>query len=73
MPASGEEVRTVMDRRRFLTMSSGLLAGAFLSACISMEDKDPESKDVEVLPEQVPHRRAGPNVSNKIVLFFGKH
>lgn len=50
----------MMDRRRFLTMSSGLLAGAFLSACVSMEDKDPEPKDVEVPSGQIPESGGAP-------------
>jgi len=43
-----------LNRRRFLTMSSSLLAGAFLSACISMERGEPEPKDVAVEADQVP-------------------
>lgn len=43
-----------LTRRRFLTLSSGLLAGAFLSACMSLGENEPEPKDVEVSADQVP-------------------
>jgi cytochrome b6-f complex iron-sulfur subunit len=43
-----------LNRRRFLTMSSGLLAGAFLSGCMSMERGEREPKDVAVEADQVP-------------------
>jgi cytochrome b6-f complex iron-sulfur subunit len=54
MRASGKEVEMELSRRRFLTMSSGLLAGAFLSACVSMGESDPDPKDVEVSSDEVP-------------------
>ena len=43
-----------LTRRRFLTVSSGLLASAFLSACMSMDDESSEPKEVAVSAEQVP-------------------
>lgn len=43
-----------LTRRRFLTLSSSLLAGAFLSACMSMGSEDDEPKDVEVSANEVP-------------------
>jgi cytochrome b6-f complex iron-sulfur subunit len=43
-----------LTRRRFLVASSGLLAGAFLSACMSMERSASEPKDVEVAANEVP-------------------
>ena len=43
----------MLTRRRFMTMSAGLLAGAMLSACISVEE-EPEPKDVEIPVGEVP-------------------
>jgi cytochrome b6-f complex iron-sulfur subunit len=44
---------TEWTRRRFLTACSGLLASAFLSACIST-DGEPEPKDITIAPGDIP-------------------
>lgn len=54
---------TVLTRRKFLILSSGLLAGALLSACVSMENEESEPKDVEIPAAEVP--RAGEAPLNK--------
>jgi cytochrome b6-f complex iron-sulfur subunit len=41
-------------------MSSGLLAGAMLSACISMENEKPEPKDVVIPAAEVPQAGEAP-------------
>lgn len=61
-----------LTRRRFLTMSSGLLAGAFLSACVSMEANEPEPKDVEVSSDDVPPP-GGPPLHKQEERFFLIH
>ncbi|CAN5396759.1 Rieske (2Fe-2S) protein [soil metagenome] len=50
----------MLTRRKFLTMSSGLLAGAMLSACISMENEKPEPKDVVIPAAEVPQAGEAP-------------
>lgn len=63
---------TEWTRRRFLTACSGLLAGAFLSACISMEDDDPEPKDVTLPADEIPGSDAAP-IRNQSERFFLIH
>ena len=51
---------TVLTRRRFLTLSSGLMAGAMLSACVSMENEEPVPKDVEIPASEIPQAGGAP-------------
>lgn len=60
---------TDLTRRRFLTACSGLLAGAFLSACISMEQRDPEPKNVNIPAEEIPAEGEAP-LHNRNERFF---
>lgn len=59
-------------RRKFLTMSSALLAGAFLSACVSMDRDDPDPKDVAVEADEVPEP-GNPPLYNQSERFFLIH
>lgn len=50
-------------------MSAGLLAGALLSACISMDEEEPEPKDVEIPAGEIPQPGAEP-LHNEPERFF---
>lgn len=50
----------MLTRRKFLTMNAGLMAGAMLSACISMEGEAPEPKDVEIPAGEIPQPGEAP-------------
>ena len=62
----------MLTRRNFLTLSSGLLAGALLSACISMDEEEPEPKDVEIPAAEIPPSGAAP-LQKKSERFFVIH
>lgn len=50
----------MLTRRKFLTLTSGLLAGASLSACVSMEKKEPVPKDVAIPASEIPQTGGAP-------------
>lgn len=58
-----------VNRRQFLTVSSGLLAGAFLSACLNFSDEEPEPKPVPLDPGEVPPAGGAP-LHNSSERFF---
>ena len=54
------EVWIVITRRRFLTISGGMLASALFSACLSQENAQPEVDEIVIQPGDVPQVGGAP-------------